>query len=337
MYSKVSSLFTKYTAAAATYYALSPQIDPSSAALNFYALLAVGLGVFPAVEFFQEWAQGKKIGEIRDYLHKSILPKMAGAEIAVEDLAERYPDAIAEMPEDDARKPFAVLLNLMSCNWDDQTAFAEAFADYQEEWKSSIEENQAWQEQLSNWLLLHQETLVRELDFTRDDISDLSVAVHQLHQELFDELRSLRPQPPLILAEEVYNPEEHQQKLARFVFTHRRVSHIGRATEQKALHDFLMSGTDRCRWWMLTAPGGVGKSRLALETVLYAKSRGWLAGFLKDLGKSDGSYNDWEGWKPDRPTLIVVDYNVDCGRLCCPPSRRNRHDPEKPHSSQSAF
>lgn len=64
-----------------------------------------------------------------------------------------------------------------------------------------------------------------------------------------------------------------------------------------------MAGADPFRWLVLQAPGGAGKSRLALELCV-SQCATWYAGFLPDSERN----HDWLRWQPLAPTLIVVDY-----------------------------
>jgi serine/threonine protein kinase len=66
-------------------------------------------------------------------------------------------------------------------------------------------------------------------------------------------------------------------------------------------------------WWSVIGPGGVGKSRLAYERVLRLNHDGhWQAGFLRD---DEDLASNWlihkcPNWRPQSPTLIVVDYSA---------------------------
>lgn len=60
-------------------------------------------------------------------------------------------------------------------------------------------------------------------------------------------------------------------------------------------------------WWAVIAPGGTGKSRLALELIDRVASRNWEAFFLTDTKWMNGTCR---GWRPTRATLLVVDYAV---------------------------
>lgn len=76
----------------------------------------------------------------------------------------------------------------------------------------------------------------------------------------------------------------------------------GRDEEMRQLGSFLADERP-FSWWLVTAPAGAGKSRLALELCLNVAAE-WDTGFLS---RSD-TFTDWAHWEPTRPTLIVVDY-----------------------------
>ena len=78
---------------------------------------------------------------------------------------------------------------------------------------------------------------------------------------------------------------------------------VGREQVWQSLREFVVSSTPFA-WWSVGGKGGAGKSRIALELALSLRSDGWRAGFLP----LDHGFDDWRGWRPDRPTLIVVDY-----------------------------
>ncbi len=58
-------------------------------------------------------------------------------------------------------------------------------------------------------------------------------------------------------------------------------------------------------WWAVIAPGGTGKSRLALELIDRLDERTWDAAFLTD---SHWLRERCRGWRPRRATLLVIDY-----------------------------
>lgn len=85
-------------------------------------------------------------------------------------------------------------------------------------------------------------------------------------------------------------------------FSARATTFVGRDAERAQSAAFLGSN-QKMLWWLVTGPAGAGKSRFALE--LCRNSRpAWNAGFLSRTN----SYSDWSGFRPLRPTLIVIDY-----------------------------
>ena len=93
--------------------------------------------------------------------------------------------------------------------------------------------------------------------------------------------------------------EVHEENRLRF--DQRLIPLFGRTVLLEQLRGFLETPKD-LSWWLLTGPGGVGKSRVALELCWDAISDGWDAGFLSSLDSPK-----WHGWEPLKPTLIVVD------------------------------
>ena len=103
-------------------------------------------------------------------------------------------------------------------------------------------------------------------------------------------------------------------------YTVRSSTMVGREADDALLHEFLaavpspgLKWRQFC-WWMITGDGGTGKSRTALELCLHARTvLGWDAGFLGRESDTDTvfSLNDWRHFKPQRPTLVVIDYAAE--------------------------
>jgi tetratricopeptide (TPR) repeat protein/DNA replication protein DnaC len=88
---------------------------------------------------------------------------------------------------------------------------------------------------------------------------------------------------------------------------------LERAADQEFLRRFLTSGgsndvTRQFRWALLTGPAGAGKTRLAINFLDDAETQGFRVGFLDvdNLKQFDGS-----GWRPNRPTFLVIDYAAE--------------------------
>ncbi|KAA2238821.1 ATP-binding protein [Chitinophaga agrisoli] len=88
-------------------------------------------------------------------------------------------------------------------------------------------------------------------------------------------------------------------------FKSRYTPFVGREQELETLENFIDS-PKRLEWWVITAAGGSGKSRLALELCYNMSYYGkqWDAGLLN----SQQLNIDWNNWQPLAPTLIIVDY-----------------------------
>ena len=91
-----------------------------------------------------------------------------------------------------------------------------------------------------------------------------------------------------------------------YQYVQRYTTFISRDAEIDQLWDFLNGQPDRrMLWWLATGPGGMGKSRLALEFCLQARCVNRYVGFVE----SDQLAGfDWSQWRPAAPTLLVVDY-----------------------------
>lgn len=79
---------------------------------------------------------------------------------------------------------------------------------------------------------------------------------------------------------------------------------VGRDRELAALQGFYNSDKP-FEWWAITGSGGLGKSRLALDSI-QQQAHLWYAGFLSEekLTVDDALSN----WLPNQPTIIVIDY-----------------------------
>ena len=150
----------------------------------------------------------------------------------------------------------------------------------------------------------------REVDFVRDDLLDLAADARRRHGELLTKLDSLADAHAPSLTVPPDAPVAATRRgvasaAGRFLYRRELVPVFGRDAERAALLDFL--GTERTLgWWVLTGPGGAGKSRLAWDLCRDARRAGWRAGFLRRETPCTG----WPGWTPRCPTLIVIDYAV---------------------------
>ncbi|WP_031482103.1 P-loop NTPase family protein [Maridesulfovibrio frigidus] len=104
----------------------------------------------------------------------------------------------------------------------------------------------------------------------------------------------LNPQP-----EFKYTYSENTER-HKFIYRSQYIPFVGREAELKFLNEFLYND-ELFRWQSVLGPGGVGKSRLGLEFCL-RNGGAYRAGILEDINFK------FENWKPNQPTLIVIDY-----------------------------
>lgn len=90
----------------------------------------------------------------------------------------------------------------------------------------------------------------------------------------------------------------------RFLYSARSIPLIGRDEELAQIEAFLTDPSRRFAWMIMHGPGGVGKSRLALEVILKPRGGSWNAGFLDERHAGP----DWIVWQPHLPTFMVIDY-----------------------------
>lgn len=167
----------------------------------------------------------------------------------------------------------------------------------------------------------------------------LRVAVDTLRDEARAQaallLEALRPSaPPLYMPGRALaraggdgdRAQVDEDRFDRFLYSAQRLPVVGRETERDELARWLLDGR-AFSWDLWTGPAGAGKSRLALDLCLVAEagelgsflidaeakpptgdaSRAWRTGFI-EWGSAAEDAERWKAWRPNEPTLIVVDY-----------------------------
>jgi tetratricopeptide (TPR) repeat protein len=132
--------------------------------------------------------------------------------------------------------------------------------------------------------------------------------------KIVDRLDTLKLRPPL----GVPQSRADGGSVGRLHYSARRVPRVGRDQELSALVSFLTTHSptperwNRFAWWLWTGPGGIGKSRLALELILVVRSN-FLgdAGFFGRESHTKFAASDWAAWRPTRATLVVFDYAAE--------------------------
>ncbi len=141
------------------------------------------------------------------------------------------------------------------------------------------------------------QALSTDLRFQLQQVSELDGVRDQLTVGFADIVERLNPQPQL-------DPKLRAlTESSRLYFGARKVPFVGREAELGRLLDFTLADGD-VSWWLVTGPGGMGKSRLALE-LCHRAGACWRAGFLP---QQQLEQFDWANWQPDLPHLLIVDY-----------------------------
>ena len=181
--------------------------------------------------------------------------------------------------------------------------------------KAHVEKDSAERELLKNRRAKVQESL-RDPSFAKDLLNDgdtfrgldsdqqayvsLMVAYAAVDQKLEVINRLLSPSLRLDRKEA---REVRPFSVGWLEYRQRKSEFFGRGKELAELQDFFHD-TGWFRWWVITGEGGVGKSRLALES-MRELSPEWEWGFIDS--KTLKSFN-WDTWQIEQPTVIVVDY-----------------------------
>ncbi len=143
----------------------------------------------------------------------------------------------------------------------------------------------------------HRKSLSRDLRIQLklwEGLEDIKDELGQIREDLGDVFRFINPQPKF---KGLLDPDIERN---RFVFRSQYIPFVGRNTELESLTTFLNDDSSLL-WSSIVGPGGVGKSRLALE-LCQRNGGAWRAGTLTNLDF------DFSNWEPNQPTLIVIDY-----------------------------
>jgi hypothetical protein len=156
-------------------------------------------------------------------------------------------------------------------------------------------------------VVLQQEQQSIKLDQLIKWTTERENSFDQLRQWLEDFARPTPPQPLLQVLEQHYTQERETH------YRRRWTPMLGREEAVQQLDEFLEYPNPFC-WWAITGPGGMGKSRLALDFCLKHgqmhtnEPPQWEAGFVQTSQIEGQRPFDWAHWIPDRPHLLVIDY-----------------------------
>ncbi len=176
--------------------------------------------------------------------------------------------------------------------------------------------------QVNNTILLQVSESLNDIGKHQQEHTDLLRQIAQAQQRIYDVLRTLKLDFQAYISEfgqfkaRIDSRLEPSLRLntnytnlnASFSYQYglRYTSFISRDTEIDQLWDFFNGQpTRRLLWWLVTGPGGMGKSRLALEFCLEARCVNRYVGFVET---DHLTTFDWSQWRPAAPTLLVIDY-----------------------------
>ncbi len=141
--------------------------------------------------------------------------------------------------------------------------------------------------------------------FHEISLSEIGDSINKKHDELIGEFQKLHDE---FLQQFSLNLITYRNKSNdirdQFRFDSLYTTFQGRIREISTISDFLFDSRV-FSFYMVTGPGGAGKSRLAQECCVRAEGGRWISGFC-DQDKNR-NYN-WDSFRPNAPTLIVLDY-----------------------------
>lgn len=281
---------------------LAPQIlsNPMLAAgVGAFILLVLG---WNAYQQYQEALQSKQLDRISDYLRRLDQEQFVSLRDAAQKIfidSEGRVDFGLLTPQE-RNNPHILLFKFLT----ERIDVAENHLD-------ALLQNlpEALQGRLALLIYENRSQLVEILQQQHSALAEeFKAELHKTHQVVIDYLKRIEERlvrqgyPPLYIP---HCLDENERFLARLLPKSRWVRLIGREAELATLRRFLTPDEQRpFKWTLITAQGGQGKTRLALEVAIEAQAQGWNAGFYR----RDAKYDEWERWEPQENTLIIMDY-----------------------------
>ena len=145
------------------------------------------------------------------------------------------------------------------------------------------------------------------LSLIHDEQRKLGVDVRDGIRQVLDEIRRNKQQPKLY---DYIAYQKSADKAYRYDYKAAYTTFIGRKAELAQLETFVLPDPQaKFRWWLITGPGGMGKSRLAQTVCMTFNQIGsFYAGFLEGDERGKVTNFDWDNWQPACHTVIVLDY-----------------------------
>ncbi|WP_339727795.1 hypothetical protein [uncultured Gimesia sp.] len=288
-------------------------------------------------ELIDDIQQGKNIDTIRKHVEdafESLKQQHEGIELVADFIAIEKDIDVDHLGFGESKSPYLIIHRFIQGEFDDLTEEVQSIVTSQTELKEELNESQKRQLQLltvcreiaktnpkieqieklsEENLALQKQLLATVLSYFDDSDAFFELTLDELNQlsERFNTLLTefqIQNATQLPLDFRIYPNTAHDQDIFRFHYRSRRTRLLGRDQELKDLLQFLepdASNPFDLKWWLWTGPGGLGKSRLALELCLEAHSKGYHAGFLPT--DSTGEINK-EYFQ--QPHLIIIDYTV---------------------------
>ena len=304
-----------------------------------FCLGALGLLTQELIDDIQE---GNDIDTIRKHVEdafETLKQQHEGIELVADFIAIEKDINVDQLGFDDSKSPYLIIHRFIQGEFDDLTEEVQSIVKSQDDLNKELNEIQKQQlqfltlcreiaktnpriEQIEKLtkknLKLQKHLLTRVLkqfndldafiELTLEEFSLLKEQFNSILIELSKPTEALIPLEFEIDSNLSDDRHDESQKSFRFHFQSRRTEMLGRDDEWSELLQFLKpdpSNPFDLKWWVWTGPGGLGKSRLALELCLEAQSKGYHAGFLQEIYHEQISKVVIQ-----QPHLIIIDYTV---------------------------